>query len=78
METILMNMRWAGYLLFAIGMINWRYQNSFGKGAPLWIGGLVILGATYIPSVSKFLATKAGVAIVAVIVTLLLLLAFTA
>jgi hypothetical protein len=77
-ETIIMNMRWAGYLLFALGMINWRYQNSFGKGAPLWICGLAILGATYIPAVSKFLATKAGVAIIAVIVTFLLVLAFTA
>jgi hypothetical protein len=73
-----MNMRWAGYLLFALGMINWRYQNSFEKGAPLWICGLAILGATYIPAISKALATKAGVAIVAVIVALLLVLAFTA
>lgn len=78
METIILNMRWAGYLLFAIGMINWRYQNSFEKGAPLWIFGLALNIATYIPAIAKVLVTKAGIAIVAVIVALLLVLAFTA
>ncbi|NBO25903.1 MAG: hypothetical protein EBU89_00830 [Actinobacteria bacterium] len=71
-------MRWAGYLLFALGMINWRYQNSFIKGAPLWMLGLVLIISTYIPAVSKLLVTKVGVAITAVIVALLLVLAFTA
>ena len=71
-------MRWAGYLLFAIGLINWRYQNSFEKGAPLWMFGIALSVATYIPAVIKVLATKAGIAIVAVIVALLLVLAFAA
>lgn len=78
METIFMNMRWAGYLLFAIGLINWRYQNSFEKGAPLWMFGLALIIGTYIPAVAKFLATKMGIAIVAVTVVLLLVVAFTA
>lgn len=71
-------MRWAGYLLFAIGMINWRYQNSFQKGAPLWMFGLALLVSTHIPAVAKVLATKVGIAITAIIVALMLLLAFTA
>jgi hypothetical protein len=71
-------MRWAGYLLFAIGMINWRYQNSFQKGAPLWMFGLALLVSTYIPAVAKVLATKVGIAITAIIVALMLFLAFTA
>jgi len=71
-------MRWAGYLLFAIGLINWRYQNSFEKGAPLWMFGIALSVATYIPAVAKVLATKAGIATVAVIVALLLVLAFVA
>ena len=78
METIILNMRWAGYLLFAIGMINWRYQNSFQKGAPLWMFGLALLIGTYIPAVAKVLATKVGIAITAIIVALMLFLAFTA
>lgn len=78
METIILNMRWAGYLLFAIGMINWRYQNSFQKGAPLWLFGLALLIGTYIPAVAKVLVTKIGIAIVAITVALMLFLAFTA
>jgi hypothetical protein len=71
-------MRWAGYLLFAIGMINWRYQNSFQKGAPLWLFGLALLIGTYIPAVAKVLASKVGIAITAIVVALMLFLAFTA
>lgn len=78
METIVLNMRWAGYLLFAIGLINWRYQNSFEKGAPLWIFGLALIIGTYIPAVSKVITTKVGATIIAIIVALLLLLAFFA
>jgi hypothetical protein len=70
-------MRWAGYLLFAIGLINWRYQNSFEKGAPLWIFGLVLLIGTYIPATAKILTTKVGISMVAVAVAALLLVAFT-
>jgi hypothetical protein len=70
-------MRWAGYLLFAIGLINWRYQNSFEKGAPLWIFGLVLLIGTYIPATAKILTTKVGISIVTVAVAALLLVAFT-
>ena len=70
-------MRWAGYLLFAIGLINWRYQNSFEKGAPLWIFGLVLLIGTYIPATAKILTTKVGISMVAVAVAVLLLVAFT-
>jgi hypothetical protein len=77
-ETIILNMRWAGYLLFAIGMINWRYQNSFQKGAPLWLFGLALLIGNYIPAVAKVLVTKIGIAIIAIIVALMLFLAFAA
>lgn len=78
METIVLNMRWAGYLLFAIGLINWRYQNSFEKGAPLWMFGLALIVGTYIPAVSKVITTKIGATIIAIIVALLLMLAFFA
>lgn len=78
METIVLNMRWAGYLLFAIGLINWRYQNSFEKGAPLWMFGLALIIGTYIPAVSKVITTKVGATVIAVIVVLLLMLAFFA
>ena len=78
METIVLNIRWAGYLLFAIGLINWRYQNSFEKGAPLWMFGLALIIGTYIPAVSKVMATKIGATVIAIIVALLLVLGFVA
>lgn len=76
METIVLNLRWAGYLLFAIGLINWRYQNSFEKGAPLWMFGLALIIGTYIPAVTKVMATKLGATIISVLVALLLVVAF--
>lgn len=78
METIVLNIRWAGYLLFAIGLINWRYQNSFEKGAPLWMFGLALIIGTYIPAVSKVMTTKVGAIIIAALVAVLLFVAFTA
>jgi hypothetical protein len=78
METIVLNIRWAGYLLFAIGLINWRYQNSFEKGAPLWMFGLALIIGTYIPAVTKVMATKVGATVIAVLVAVLLVMAFTA
>ena len=78
METIVLNIRWAGYLLFAIGLINWRYQNSFEKGAPLWMFELALIIGTYIPAISKVMTTKVGATIIAALVALLLLIAFTA
>ena len=76
METLILNMRWAGYLLFSVGLINWVYQSSFEKGAPLWIFGLALIIGTYIPAVSRVLATKTGATVTAVVVVLMLVLAF--
>jgi hypothetical protein len=78
METVIMNMRWAGYLLFALGLINWRYQNSFEKGAPIWIIGLALIAATYIPAVSRLITTKLGIALTAIVVVTMVAVAFFA
>ena len=78
METVIMNMRWAGYLLFALGLINWRYQNSFEKGAPIWILGLALIAATYIPAVSRLITTKLGIALTAIVVVTMVAVAFFA
>ena len=77
METLVMNMRWAGYLLIAIGLINWRYQNSFIVGAPLWMFGLVLIIGTYIAAVKKLLVTKLGASLVGIILLALLITSFT-
>ncbi len=72
-----MNMRWVGYLLTAFGLINWRYQNSLAKGAPLVIFGVSLLIAAWVPQLAKPLSSKAGITIVGVLVGAMLILAFT-
>lgn len=71
-----MNMRWAGYLLTAFGLINWRYQNSLAKGAPLVIFGVCLMIAAWVPQLAKPLSSKAGITVVAVLVGALVILAF--
>ena len=78
METLLLNMRWGGYLLIAFGLINWRYQNSFLVGAPLWIFGLMLIIGTYIDPVKKILVTKFGATLIGIVIFGLLVMAFTA
>jgi hypothetical protein len=76
METIIMNMRWAGYLLIAIGLINWRYQNSFEKGAQVWIFGLLLLAGTFVPGIAKYMTTKLGIAAIGLATAVFLFIAF--
>ena len=78
METLVINMRWGGYLLIAFGLINWRYQNSFAVGAPLWMFGLALIIGTYIPAVHKLLVSKLGAALVGLMIIALLVMAFIA
>lgn len=71
-----MNMRWAGYLLIAIGLINWRYQNSFEKGAQVWIFGLLLLAGTFVPGIAKYMTTKLGIAAIGLATAVFLFIAF--
>lgn len=60
-----------GYLLLAVGLINWRYQiddaNVASRSLLIAIPGVLILAMTFIKPLDKFLASKAGMAIVTVI-----------
>jgi len=51
-----------GYLLFACGLINLRYQwgqpNIAAHSALIFIPGALILGSTFIPAVQKVLARR--------------------
>jgi hypothetical protein len=71
------NYRMGGYLLFACGLINLRYQwgesDVVSRSALIFGPGAVILGATFIPALLTILARReikalvviAGVAIIA-------------
>ena len=69
-----------GYLLIAVGLINWRYQNAdagiASRSLLIVIPGVVVVAMTFIKPLDKFLASRAGVAIVTVVGGLLVGLSF--
>jgi hypothetical protein len=58
------NARWAGYLFIALGLINWRYQNSnphaMTNSLFLIAGGLVTLALAFTKVGLAYLETKTG------------------
>ena len=58
------NARWAGYLFIALGLINWRYQNSnpnaMTNSLVLIAGGLISLVLAFTKPGLAWLETKAG------------------
>lgn len=60
-----------GYLLLAVGLINWRYQNEdagiASRSLLIAIPGVLIVAMTFIKPLDKFLASKAGMAVTTVI-----------
>jgi len=59
-----------GYLLFACGLINLRYQwgesDVVSRSALIFGPGAAILGATFVPSLLTFLARREVKALVAI------------
>ena len=60
-----------GYLLLAVGLINWQYQNEDAgiatRSLLIAIPGVVIVAMTFIKPLDKFLASRAGMSIVTVV-----------
>jgi len=60
-----------GYLLLAVGLINWQYQNAdegiASRSLLIAIPGVVIVAMTFIKPLDIFLASKAGMAIVTIV-----------
>ena len=69
-QTVRNNYRMGGYLLLAVGLINWQYQNAdagiASRSLLIVIPGVVIVAMTFIKPLDKFLASRAGMAIVTV------------
>ena len=65
------NYRMGGYLLLAVGLINWRYQNEdagiASRSLLIAIPGVVIIAITFIKPLDKFLASRAGMSVVTVV-----------
>jgi ABC-type Fe3+-siderophore transport system permease subunit len=71
------NYRMGGYLLFACGLINLRYQwgesDIFLRSAMIFVPGAAVIGATFVPALVMVLARRevkvllaiAGIALIA-------------
>ena len=79
-QTMRNNYRMGGYLLLAIGLINWQYQNEdagiASRSLLITIPGVVIVAMTFIKPLDKFLASRAGMSIVTVVGAALVVLSF--
>ncbi len=69
-----------GYLLLAVGLINWQYQNAdagiASRSLLIAIPGVIIVAMTFIKPLDAFLASRAGMAVVTVLGALLVGLSF--
>ncbi len=74
------NYRMGGYLLLAVGLINWQYQNAdagiASRSLLIAIPGVAIVAMTFIKPLDKFLASRAGVSVVTVVGAALVVLSF--
>ena len=56
-----------GYLLLAVGLINWQYQNEdagiVSRSLLIAIPGVVIITMTFIKGLESFMASKVGLAV---------------
>jgi hypothetical protein len=70
-QTLRNNYRMGGYLLLAVGLINWRYQNEdagiASRSLLIVIPGVAIVAMTFIKPLDKFLASRAGMSVVTVV-----------
>ena len=69
-----------GYLLLALGLINWQYQNNDAdvvtRSLLIVIPGVVVIVMTFIKPFDSFLASRVGMSVVTVMGALLVGLSF--
>jgi hypothetical protein len=70
-QTLRNNYRMGGYLLLAVGLINWRYQNAdagiASRSLLIIIPGVLVIGMTFIKGLYGFMASRAGIAVLGTI-----------
>jgi hypothetical protein len=74
------NYRMGGYLLLALGLINWQYQNNDAGVATrsllIVLPGVVVIVMTFIKPLDAFMGSKVGMSLIAVIGAILVGLSF--
>ena len=75
------NLRYGGYLLIALGLINLRYQtghhNVLIHSLAIVLPGLILLAATFTKSTQKYLANRTIQIVVGILAALLVAYSFT-
>ncbi len=74
------NARWAGYLFIALGLLNWRYQdsnpNAMTNSLILIAGGVITLILGFTKAGLAWLETQAGKTIALIVGTALIIFSF--
>ena len=69
-----------GYLLLALGLINWQYQNNDAGVATrsllIVLPGVVVIVMTFIKPLQAFMGSKVGMSLIAVIGAILVGISF--
>ncbi len=69
-----------GYLLLALGLINWQYQNNDAGVATrsllIVAPGVVVIAMTFFKPLEAFMGSKVGMSLIAVIGAILVGLSF--
>lgn len=65
------NYRMGGYLLLALGLINWQYQNNDAGVATrsllIVLPGVVVIAMTFIKPLDTFMGSKVGMFLIAAV-----------
>ena len=69
-----------GYLLLALGLINWQYQNNDAGVATrsllIILQGVAVIAMTFIKPLDTFLGSKVGMSLIAVVGAILVGISF--
>jgi hypothetical protein len=69
-----------GYLLLALGLINWQYQNNDAGVATrsllIVLPGVVVIAMTFIKPLDAFMGSKVGMSLIAAVGTILVGISF--
>lgn len=69
-----------GYLLLALGLINWQYQNAdtgvVTRSLLIVVPGAVIIAMTFIKAFDSFMANRVGMSLIAAVGAILVGLSF--
>jgi hypothetical protein len=74
------NYRMGGYLLLAIGLINWQYQNNdvgvATRSLLILVPGVLVIAMTFIKPLDVFMGSRVGMSLITAVGAILVGLSF--